>query len=92
MLTANGPWPGTTAGLNLVRLGERRSVAGTRVPPYLRANAQLAYAPAGERWSIAVGLYNLADAHYDDPAGPEHRQDTLPQDGRQWRLQFGWSF
>ncbi len=92
MLTASGPWPGTTTGLNLVRLGERRSIAGATLPAYVRANAQLGYAPAGERWSAAFGLYNLGGTRYADPAGPEHVQDVLPQDGRQWRVQFGWSF
>lgn len=92
MLTAAGPWPGATLGLNLVRIGERRSIAGERVAPYVRLNAQLGFAPADDRWSVSAAVYNLAGARYDDPAGPEHQQDTLAQDGRQWRVQFGWSF
>lgn len=90
MLTAAGPWEGTTLGLNLLRLGERRTVAGARLEPYARLNAQFTIAPAGERWSFAIGAYNLAGTHYADPGGPEHLQDTLPQDRRVWRLQFGW--
>lgn len=92
MLTATGPWPGATLGVNLVRLGERRSISGQRVSPYVRVNTQFGFAPVGERWSLSVAVYNLAGARYADPAGPEHRQDTLAQDGRQWRVQLGWSF
>ncbi len=92
MATATLPWPGVTAGLNLVRLGERRTIGGATLPAYVRANAQLAYAPAGERWSAAFGLYNLTGARYADPGGPEHLQDALAQDGRQWRVQLGWSY
>lgn len=92
MLSAAGPWAGSTLGVNLLRLGERRTVAGERLPSYWRANAQLGYAPAGARWSAALGIYNLGDVRYADPAGPEHRQDRLEQDGRQWRVQLGWRF
>ena len=48
----------------------------------MRLNAQFILAPAGERWSSAVGVYNLTGARYADPAGPEHLQDALAQDGR----------
>ncbi|WP_341887556.1 TonB-dependent receptor [Variovorax sp. YR752] len=92
MLTAAGPWPGTTLGLNLLRLGERRTIAGARLAPYTRLNAQFMLAPVGERWSAALGAYNLGGERYADPAGPEHRQDSLQQDGRVWRVQLGWSF
>lgn len=92
MLTAAGPWPGATVGVNLVRIGERRSIAGERIAPYVRINAQLGHAPAGDRWSVSAAVYNLGGTRYDDPAGPEHVQDTLAQDGRQWRVQFGWRF
>jgi outer membrane cobalamin receptor len=92
MATLAGPWPGSTLGLNLLRIGERLSLAGERLDPYLRLNAQLNLAPPGERWFVGFGLTNLAGARYADPAGPEHLVDTLAQDGRQFRAQFGWGF
>jgi outer membrane receptor protein involved in Fe transport len=55
-------------------------------------NAQLTHAPAGQRWSLGLGVYNLTGRSYADPAGPEHLQDSMAQDGRRWRLQFGWAF
>ncbi|WP_127998536.1 TonB-dependent receptor plug domain-containing protein [Piscinibacter defluvii] len=92
MATLAGPWPGSTFGLNLLRVGERRTLTGARLEPYLRLNVQATLAPPGQPGSVALGLYNLADTHYADPAGPEHRDDTLAQDGRSVRLQFGWTF
>lgn len=92
MVTLAGPWQGTTLGLNLLRVGERLTLTGQRLDPYLRLNGQFSLAPAGERWSASLGLYNLTGARYADPGGPEHLEDSLAQDGRQFRAQFGWSF
>lgn len=92
MATVAGPWPGSTLGLNLVRIGERLTLSSERLEPYVRLNAQFNVAPAGERWSLGFGLYNLTGARYADPGGPEHLEDSLAQDGRQFRAQFGWSF
>jgi outer membrane receptor protein involved in Fe transport len=75
-----------------LRIGERVTLAGARLDPYLRLNAQLNLAPPGERWSAAFGLYNLTGSRYADPGGPEHLEDSLVQDGRQFRVQLGWSF
>jgi outer membrane receptor protein involved in Fe transport len=58
----------------------------------MRVNAQLTHAPAGQPWSLAVGAYNLTGRLYTDPGGPEHVQDAMAQDGRTWRVQFGWAF
>ncbi len=29
---------------------------------------------------MAASVYNLLNQSYDDPGGPEHRQDTIEQD------------
>lgn len=92
MVTLAGPWPGSTLGLNALRVGERLTLAGERLDPYLRLNAQFNVAPLGARWFVGFGVYNLAGARYADPGGPEHLEDSLAQDGRQVRAQFGWSF
>jgi outer membrane receptor protein involved in Fe transport len=92
MLTVPGPWAGARVGANLLGVGERVTLAGTRLAPYWRVNAQLTHAPAGQRWSLGLGVYNLTGRSYADPAGPEHLQDSMAQDGRRWRLQFGWAF
>ena len=35
---------------------------------------------------VSASVYNLFDKGYADPAGPEHLQDAIPQDGRSYRL------
>ena len=92
MVTAAGPWPGSALGVNVVRIGERLTLAGVPLDTYLRLNAQLTFAPPDRRWSVAVGAYNLTGTHYADPGGPEHIEDALAQDGRQFRIQVGWAF
>ncbi|MEQ1685676.1 MAG: TonB-dependent receptor [Burkholderiaceae bacterium] len=92
MLTAPGPWAGARLGANVVRIGERQTLAGARLASCLRLNAQLTHAPEGQPWSLGIGVYNLAGTRCADPGGPEHLQDSIPQDGRRWRAQFGWAF
>jgi iron complex outermembrane receptor protein len=42
---------------------------------------------SSELWpwlDLTLGLRNLLDQEYADPAGNEHMQDVIPQDGRTW--------
>jgi outer membrane receptor protein involved in Fe transport len=88
MVTAPGPWAGSRLGANLLRVGERSTLADARLAPHLRLNAHLTHAPVGQPWTVGLGVYNLTDRRYADPAGPEHVQDAIEQDGRSWRLQL----
>jgi len=91
-LTVPGVLPDTRLGVNSVTMGPRTTVSGARLPAVTVVNAHLTWQPTGGRWYGAMGAYNLASKRYADPAGPEHRQDTLQQNGRQWRVQVGRSF
>jgi outer membrane cobalamin receptor len=42
--------------------------------------------------NVSLGIYNLLDAKYADPAGPEHEQDALPQARRSFRLKTEYKF
>ncbi len=42
--------------------------------------------------SAAGSVYNFFDHSYPDPAGTEHRQDRIPQDGITFRLQARYAF
>jgi iron complex outermembrane receptor protein len=87
MVTAPGPWVGSRLGGHLVHLGRRSTLAGATLPSSTRIDAQLTHTPPGQGWSVSVGLYNLTGERASDPAGPEHRQDTLPTLRRGWRVQ-----
>jgi len=92
MAQAPMPWPGARLGSTLVRIGSRRTLAGQTLPPATRVNLQFSLAPPDGPGTFAFGVTNLFDRRIAVPGGPEHVQDTIPQDGRGWRLQFGWAF
>jgi iron complex outermembrane receptor protein len=81
----------TRLGVEVQRLGERRTLAGDRLPAVAVGNLSLQYTPNGP-WSLSATVYNVGDRHFSDPAGREHIQDVLPQDGRAWRLQWALQF
>lgn len=91
MLTGPGPWNGTRVGVNLQRMGERRTLSGAMLEPFVKLNANLHYGPAGQPWALSLGVYNLTRRRYSDPAGPDFLQDSLQQDGRTWRVQLNWA-
>ncbi len=56
------------------------------VGAYALANLNLRYSPAGQPWEVALGLYNLFDAHFSDPVGADTTvagpRTSIPQLGR----------
>jgi len=91
-VTAPLPWPGTRIGANLQRVGTRRTLGGAELAPHAQLNLQINHAPPGQAWSLGLGIVNLTNRPYADPAGPEHPQDTLAQDGREFVVRAGWAF
>ena len=79
-------------GLEWQRVGERLTVARASLPPHSVTNLTLQVAPPGSRVSLSASIYNLFDTSFADPGSPELRQDTLAQDGRQWRVQLALQF
>lgn len=79
-------------GLEWQQVGERQTLSGARLPAHAVAHGTLQFAPPGSPVSVSASVYNFFDKAYADPGGPELRQDTLAQDGRQWRLQMTLQF
>jgi outer membrane receptor protein involved in Fe transport len=79
-------------GLEWQHVGQRLTLSGAKLPAHAVANSTLQFTPAGSKLSFSASVYNLFDTAYADPGGPELRQDTLAQDGRQWRLQMTLQF
>ncbi len=72
---------GVRAGAELQYASKRRTLAG-EVPGFVIANLTVT-APLPPRGAeLSVSLYNALDKRYPDPAGPEHPQDRIEQDGR----------
>jgi len=79
--------PGLTAGIEGQWISSRLGNAGSEIlPSYTLANFNLRYAPAGSRWELGLGIYNLFDRRYSDPVAVDDLLPVtrwqLPQQGR----------
>jgi iron complex outermembrane receptor protein len=62
------------------------------VPAYHIENLVLQAPKFIRQGNLTFGIYNLLNAKYADPAGPEHQQDALPQAKRSFRLKAEYKF
>lgn len=76
--TAAGEWQG---------MSSRRSLSG-RVSGFGVLNLVLTSAPLGKLGELTLGVYNVGDRRYLDPASAAFTQDALAQDRRQFRLRW----
>jgi iron complex outermembrane receptor protein len=76
--TVVAPW---RLGAELVHESGRRTLQGTSTDPFLLAHGLLTWRPRPEL-SLELRVRNLFDTAYAYPAGFEHRQAAIAQDGR----------
>jgi outer membrane receptor for ferrienterochelin and colicins len=62
-------------------VGERLALDGKRLPGFFVPNMTLT-SLLSRKLDVTVGLYNAAGTRFADPGAEEHRQNTIPQDGR----------
>jgi outer membrane receptor protein involved in Fe transport len=62
-------------------LSSRTTLAGSRLSAAAILNLTVIQ-PVGGSWELYGGLRNVFDSHYADPASSQHRQETIPQNGR----------
>ncbi len=85
--------PHLMAGLETQWVSARTADYGTqKTPAYLLANLNLSYAPHGQPWEVALGIYNLFDRQYTDPVATDEilgvRRWQMPQLGRSAMLRM----
>lgn len=80
--TASGEWLGVS---------DRRSLNGS-VAGYGIANLVLAAAPRAGLGQFSLGVYNVGNRRYADPASSSFAQDAIEQDRRQFRLRWVLAF
>ena len=86
---ADGPLFDTEWKLGFTAQGiSRRATLAGYVPGYVNSNLMLRHALPKHAGELSLGIYNLANRHYLDPAQPELVQDALPSDGRQMMLRW----
>jgi outer membrane receptor for ferrienterochelin and colicins len=65
-----------------------RTVAQTELGGFFLVNLIVFSRKITERIDFSGGLYNLLDKRYADSGGLEHREVSIPQDGRSFRLKL----
>jgi outer membrane receptor for ferrienterochelin and colicins len=85
-----GPWNGSFLSVELLSLGSRQTIAGNTLDPAITASATLV-APIRHSLELVGTVRNLFDVQYADPASENHRQDSIPQDGRTLRIGLRWT-
>jgi outer membrane receptor for ferrienterochelin and colicins len=83
---------GIVAAANVQIIGARRTLLGERVEAAGVTNLTISRRQVAKRVDVACSVYNLFDVEHPDPGASEHRQQTIPQDGRTALLRLTWRF
>jgi outer membrane receptor protein involved in Fe transport len=70
-------------------IGTRRTLAGDMLKPAATADVTVT-APFGAAFEIVGGVHNLFNVQYADPASDQHREDSIPQNGRTLEIGVRW--
>jgi outer membrane cobalamin receptor len=79
-------------GVEVQYTGRRRTLADGIAGSYTVTNLTVTSRRLAPRLEVAASIYNLFDTAYEDPAGEEHAQDVILQDGRSFRLGLSYLF
>ncbi len=90
-LEVSGYGPGRVlVALDTRYLSRRLTLAGDTVRPVVLTNLMVRV-PIRSGLVVSAAVRNLFDWAYADPGSAEHRQRSLPQDGRTLRVRLEWS-
>lgn len=70
---------------------ERRTLEGTRLAGFFVSNATLFSKKLLKGFDVSASVYNLFNVRYADPGAEEHHQDSIMQDGRNYRFKLTYS-
>jgi hypothetical protein len=72
-----------------LNISSRTTFGGSILPPATLANITVIQ-PAGRDFAIVGTVRSLFDRPYADPAAAAHLQDSIPQNGRTFRIGLRW--
>jgi iron complex outermembrane receptor protein len=73
-------------------VARRKTLGGSHVGGHTNLDLTLLARRLGRGLDLSATVYNLLDKGYADPAGEEHLQDSIAQDGRSFRAKFVYRF
>ena len=76
-----------TAGVDAQYVSDRQTISGGVAPGQVVTNLSLLAPLAFGRLDLSATVYNLFATNYGDPGANYQRQNTIPQDGRNFRVQ-----
>jgi outer membrane cobalamin receptor len=76
-----------TAGVDAQYVSDRQTISGGVSPGQVVTNLSLLAPLAFGRFDLSATVYNLFAIEYGDPGANYQRQNTIPQDGRSFRVQ-----
>lgn len=80
------------AGLEVQYTSSCKSYQGNRVEDFVVVNLTLLSRNLWKNLEISGTVYNLFNTEYETPASTEHLQDTISQDGRNFRIKLTYKF
>ena len=83
---------GAFAGFESRYLSSRRTIDGNWVRPAFVSNLTVRADHQKRGLELSASLFNLFDNRYSDPASEEHRQDSIVQNGRTFRVTVAYQF
>ncbi len=90
-LSLAGPTPASFISIEGQYWSGRRTVVGTEVAG-AAVFAVTWTQPLGHRAELFATVRNVLDTEFADPASDQHRQETIPQNGRTARIGVRWTF
>src|SRR6185295_13398053 len=88
-LTTTAPG-GIDVALDARATGSRHALNGSMVRSFVVVDTT-ARRPVGKGVTLTMAARNLFNQRYADPGSEEHRQVSIPQDGRTWRVGLEWA-
>jgi outer membrane receptor protein involved in Fe transport len=86
------PWTGLRLGYELQYDARRRSKDGSYLDGYWLSNVNLIADKLAKGLEVSLGIRNLFDQRYEQPAGERNWQNALEQDGRSVRAKLEYRF
>ncbi len=80
------------ASLELQVLSDRLTVGNQVVGAYALCNVTLFSRELIKNVEFSASIYNLFDMRYSDPVSVDYIQQSIPQDGRAFRVKATWKF
>jgi iron complex outermembrane receptor protein len=77
--------PGSSLAVEILAIGRRQAISGNYANAAATANVTL-LKPLGRSLELVGTVRNLFNVEYAVPASQEHVQDTIPQNGRTFRV------